>query len=619
MSSRRGRRAPLVGTLLAGLVLPGLAASPARAAGVDPEPVIRVNFQDESAFTPQGYEKDYGQAFDAGRGYGWVHMDSHQPLSLVGNGRLRPDALDQRRATLMHMQLAPHAGEGVSTPGRWELAVPAGTYRVELEVGDFDHLDSVHRVVVEGQEAIKGFKPTDDERFARAVVKVKVDDGRLTVSPAGGTNTKIDYVVVERVGGQAAPPSTAKPTPPTTAKPTPPTTAKPAPPPSTAKPATPPSTAKPAPPTPAKPTPPTTAKPNPPSTAPTGGASGNTQPAARWAASSAWDALGVFTQGGKKDVDNMERWLGRTVNFRLVWAGWQNWQPTMAAFKKLTHPRTGHVANNDRTLIIAMGLTMKQGSQGATQARAKLQAAANGANDAFWREIGKVLHERGLDGRFPDGRPKVILRVGWESNGDWYPWSSQGNEELFAKAFRRAHDRVSERAPNMTWIYGLSVNKSNEASVRKAYPGDAYVDIIEMDVYDSWAAYPQSGGGDRNPGARQRSWEMKLNGNVGLNFLARFAQERGKLLAIGETGLWRQNVGGRAGEVGGGDNPQWIDNIHNWANTQARAGRLGWLNYFEANTNSTKHALRGNSSNRGATAGSQFPKAAARFLQVFGG
>src|SRR5690348_14501720 len=76
-----------VGVLLAsGLALVG-SATPARADTAVAVPFL-VNFQAQTTATPAGYVGDYGQAYDATRGYGWVD-DTGAPLSLVGNGRER--------------------------------------------------------------------------------------------------------------------------------------------------------------------------------------------------------------------------------------------------------------------------------------------------------------------------------------------------------------------------------------------------------------------------------------------------------------------------------------------------------------------------------------------------
>src|SRR5690606_27832429 len=100
---------------------------------------------------PDGYIKDYGQPYDDGRGYGWVAIDSPAPLDLTANGRERNAVGDQRLDTFIYMQYGGNPADGNLTPGRWEFAVPNGTYDVKVAVGDpLDTRASTNRITVEG-------------------------------------------------------------------------------------------------------------------------------------------------------------------------------------------------------------------------------------------------------------------------------------------------------------------------------------------------------------------------------------------------------------------------------------------------------------------------------------
>ncbi|WP_433362448.1 Ig-like domain-containing protein [Actinoplanes sp. CA-142083] len=173
---------------------------------------VKVNFSDQATAPPAGYLADYGQAFGArgnGQTYGWVSLDEGTPLSLVGNGRNRGSSAnsDVRLATLIHTQL-PSGSAGVHTPGRWELAVPNGLYTVTAAVGDAGTaVDSVHYVSIEDQNAVAAFVPAAATKHAIATRTVTVADGKLTLSPQAGTNTKLDYVDVASVPAAAAIPA----------------------------------------------------------------------------------------------------------------------------------------------------------------------------------------------------------------------------------------------------------------------------------------------------------------------------------------------------------------------------------------------------------------------------
>ncbi|MEU7904709.1 Ig-like domain-containing protein [Actinoplanes sp. NPDC049118] len=194
-------------------------AESARSATVTATPAafaLRVNFSDAATAPPAGYVRDSGDAFTAARGYGWVQPGTTTPLSLAGNGRNRNPAAGQsdvRLATLVHAQL-PAGSAGVTTPGSWEAAVPNGTYTVTAAVGDAGTaLDSVHWLGIEDQNAVAAFAPAASTRHAIATRTVTVADGRLTLSAAGGTNTKLNYVDVASVPGAGALPGVRTSTP----------------------------------------------------------------------------------------------------------------------------------------------------------------------------------------------------------------------------------------------------------------------------------------------------------------------------------------------------------------------------------------------------------------------
>jgi hypothetical protein len=170
---------------------------------------------------PSDYARDGGAAWSDVRGYGWVRQDSisgpsdtHVPLDLQANTTDRDpldvDSLTQRFDTTIFMQYPSNGSNPrlVKTPGAFEIRVPCGTYDVTVKAGDSGYSSfkrkpgdtSIHRVNVEGVNAIAGFVPTDQAKFATATKTVTVCDGRLTIDATGGTNTKLAYIDVVRVG-----------------------------------------------------------------------------------------------------------------------------------------------------------------------------------------------------------------------------------------------------------------------------------------------------------------------------------------------------------------------------------------------------------------------------------
>ena len=100
------------------------------------------------------------------------------------------------------------------------------------------------------------------------------------------------------------------------------------------------------------------------------------------------------------------------------------------------------------------------------------------------------------------------------------------------------------------------------------YPGDAYVDFIGADNYD--ASYS----GSYAPTDHAKVWAGILGGNYGLDWLTAFAAQHGKRMSLPEWGMAYKCDG-----HGGGDDPYFIDQIHNWVATH----NVAYESYFEAN------------------------------------
>jgi hypothetical protein len=177
---------------------------------------LKVNFSDAATAPPAGYVRDSGAAYTGARGHGWIDLGELTPASLEGNGRNRNPAAGQpdlRLATLIHAQL-PAGSAGSHTPGAWEAAVPPGVYQVTVAVGDSGTAaDSAHWASVENQNAIAAFAPAPGNRHATATRTVAVTDGKLTLSPAGGANTKFNYIDIVSVPDAGLQPSVRTSTP----------------------------------------------------------------------------------------------------------------------------------------------------------------------------------------------------------------------------------------------------------------------------------------------------------------------------------------------------------------------------------------------------------------------
>ena len=95
-------------------------------------------------------------------------------------------------------------------------------------------------------------------------------------------------------------------------------------------------------------------------------------------------------------------------------------------------------------------------------------------------------------------RRPVMLRWGWEMNGDWFGWDGMHNGRNpagYVAAWRRLR-RIFDRhgARNVAWVWSPNWRSTPNAEwnqMRHYYPGDAYVDWVGVDGYNFAGESPQ--------------------------------------------------------------------------------------------------------------------------------
>ncbi|MEO1653251.1 MAG: hypothetical protein AAFU64_06880, partial [Bacteroidota bacterium] len=170
---------------------------------IGPATDLQFNFQNETATTPSGWNRDFGEAFGtrngadqgAGLSYGWKQLNDGSLLDATAWGRDRPNpGANDILKTLMHLQ--PGGDEYL-----WELELPNGPYEVEVSVGDGGGFtNSSHTINIEGQSIISAFVPTANE-FRTANANILIEDGVLSLEAIGGNNTKINSLIVSPLDG----------------------------------------------------------------------------------------------------------------------------------------------------------------------------------------------------------------------------------------------------------------------------------------------------------------------------------------------------------------------------------------------------------------------------------
>lgn len=368
-----------------------------------------------------------------------------------------------------------------------------------------------------------------------------------------------------------------------------------------------------------------------------GGGDGDTN-TFTYRSASVQDALGFVTNSG---ISTPETWLGRSVKYQVKYAGGRK-----ATKSKALQDFTSGIKNNgNRTVIMTLNLAFDpdRGCTGMSDQfkTTLMQGVVNGNDDDHWKAIAKAVKDNNMSGYFADGRPKLVMRLGWESNGNWFCWATTGrldpnkgksyNADLFKSAYRRVHDLVNtEAGADLVWSYGINSGGSGGpvSNAITAYPGDAYVDIVETDVYDNSEAYWNKNlcaNGVCPDWTSETPWNQARNEKLNsMNQVVNASVWSSKPLAVGEWGVWTSTEGSNDTIVapGGGDNTRWIQAMYDWQSNLVQSGRFVYGAYFDIDNNvgtaekpkRDRSRLSGNSSSTNST---WHPKAAAKFKSLF--
>jgi hypothetical protein len=247
--------------------------------------------------------------------------------------------------------------------------------------------------------------------------------------------------------------------------------------------------------------------------------------------------------GDADELSDFERFVGSEVTHAGAFVSKKSWD----RFRELDWLEEWE----DSGYTLSLGVPMLTERDGGS-----LQDGARGRYDAHFRHLAEQL--------VAHGQGDAILRLGWEFNGDWYPWAAAEDPRAFAEYWRRIH-RVMRSVPGaeglrFDWNPAIGVADVPE----EAYPGDEYVDIIGMDVYDR----PKSAE-EADPAAR---WQRMVDQPYGLAWQRDFAAAHRKPTSFPE---WATSDRQRGGQKA--DNPVFIRNMYEWI----RSNDVEYHTYFE--------------------------------------
>jgi hypothetical protein len=154
----------------------------------------------------------------------------------------------------------------------------------------------------------------------------------------------------------------------------------------------------------------------------------------------------------------------------------------------------------------------------------------------------------------------VLLRFGFEFNGDWFSWAGRPAE--FTAAWRRAHAIFSDAgAANVAWVWAAnmtSVPDTPENAAHRYYPGNDVVDWVAVDGYN-WG----DGHDAWHPWARCQDALAPMVTELA----ARYPEKR---LMVAEFA----SCPGRPGEKA-----RWIREAHRWLTEETAVEAAIWFNY----------------------------------------
>ena len=183
-----------------------------------------------------------------------------------------------------------------------------------------------------------------------------------------------------------------------------------------------------------------------------------------------------------------------------------------------------------------------------------MAAGAAGSYDGNFRTLAQNF--------VAQGQGSSIIRIGWEFNGSWFPWgTSSATPAQFVAYWVHIVDAMRS-VPGANFRFEWNPTRGGTVDPAAYYPGDGYVDIVGLDVYDTeWATYP---------GASAEFAAIE-SGPYGLDWLNTFSGTHGKPMALPEWGLgWGPSspasgpVSAAGTQVCGGDDPVFVADMANW-------------------------------------------------------
>lgn len=166
----------------------------------------------------------------------------------------------------------------------------------------------------------------------------------------------------------------------------------------------------------------------------------------------------------------------------------------------------------------------------------------------------------------------ILFRPFHENTGSWFWWGAAFcDEETYKNIYRYTVEylRDEKNIHNLIYVYGPGSEAATIKEYEARYPGDAYVDMVGFDMYNS------------DPGEDNRAWYDGFQKE--LDLVCQFAREHNKLAAVTETGVATSQAdkgdSQTALHITGNQQKNWYQNVLEMVSKSDASYYLLWANF----------------------------------------
>lgn len=270
--------------------------------------------------------------------------------------------------------------------------------------------------------------------------------------------------------------------------------------------------------------------------------------------------------GGNGGMADLQTMRGRLLDMRTYFTGIATWSGLIWSVPGVKN----HLVDGAR-VAVAIGM---------------LPETHRGQHMACWQ--GRFANEIRAVGTalINAGASNAIIRLGWEANRvNGYPWAVTGDASAYKGCFRK-WIKILRTLPGQRFVFDWTMQDKSTYPIDQMYPGDEWVDIIGVNVYDrcspvrtddQWNAWYNLKDKDgRNP--------------RGLGTWLAFARQHGKKLSIPEWGIGGPSPVKNCTEPGI-DNPFWMRKMFEFFRTNA--ANIAYEAYFNGHGDGRTTAAAG--------------------------